>query len=268
LTARLPLHPDDATQAPSDPAIQRWQLAPLTEAEIPGPTPHERVQVGDHLLQAVALRQSGRSICRPDPKIMEWRVTARQSPPASARRTTDCSNRLVPQLEQYGRHSPLRLRLRSQAKGRTFRQRYALFFWEPYQKREEAFSDGPPRGTEGSNASLSSGESENPGPHIGFHLGYPWRRHRRFAPVGLAFLYEGCNITHVELTKWHRLPLCFSCSGPVVASLGNRPMIVRKLLPQATGGYSGPTGGKGVVQEFRDQPHAPSTTQRRMVLRS
>src|SRR6267142_4122496 len=28
LTARLPLDPNDATQAPSDPAIQRWQLAP------------------------------------------------------------------------------------------------------------------------------------------------------------------------------------------------------------------------------------------------
>src|SRR6266404_4332370 len=36
LTARLPLDPDDATQAPSDPAIQRWQLAPLAEAEVPG----------------------------------------------------------------------------------------------------------------------------------------------------------------------------------------------------------------------------------------
>src|SRR5437588_10072 len=46
--------PDDATQAPSDPAIQRWQLAPLAEAEIAGPTPHERGQVGDHLLQADA----------------------------------------------------------------------------------------------------------------------------------------------------------------------------------------------------------------------
>src|SRR5260370_14227731 len=52
LTARLPLDPGDATQAPSDPAIQRWQLAPLAEAEVPGPTPHERVQVGNHLLQA------------------------------------------------------------------------------------------------------------------------------------------------------------------------------------------------------------------------
>src|SRR6202047_1093645 len=54
LTARLPLDPDDATQAPSDPAIQRWQFAPLAEAEVPGPTPHERVQVGNHLLQADA----------------------------------------------------------------------------------------------------------------------------------------------------------------------------------------------------------------------
>src|SRR5947208_8460666 len=54
LTARLPLDPDDATQAPSDPAIQRWQLVPLAEAEIPGASPHKRVQVGDHLLQADA----------------------------------------------------------------------------------------------------------------------------------------------------------------------------------------------------------------------
>ena len=38
LAARLPLDPGDATQAPSDPAIQRWQLAPLAEAEVPGPT--------------------------------------------------------------------------------------------------------------------------------------------------------------------------------------------------------------------------------------
>src|SRR5437773_7461131 len=54
LSSRLPLDPGDATQAPSDPAIQRWQFAPLAEAEVPGPTPHERVQVGDHLLQADA----------------------------------------------------------------------------------------------------------------------------------------------------------------------------------------------------------------------
>src|ERR1700730_12643035 len=54
LASRLPLDPGDATQAPSDPAIQRWQLVPLAEAEVPGPTPHERVQVGDHLLQADA----------------------------------------------------------------------------------------------------------------------------------------------------------------------------------------------------------------------
>src|SRR5882724_5210595 len=54
LASRLPLDPGDATQAPSDPAIQRWQLTPLAEAEVPGPTPHERVQVGNHLLQADA----------------------------------------------------------------------------------------------------------------------------------------------------------------------------------------------------------------------
>src|SRR5260370_21043492 len=54
LSSRLPLDPGDATQAPSDPAIQRWQCAPLAEAEVPGPTPHERVQAGNHLLQAHA----------------------------------------------------------------------------------------------------------------------------------------------------------------------------------------------------------------------
>ncbi len=53
LAARLPLDPGDATKAPSDPAIQRWQLAPLAETAVPGP-PHEGVQVGDHLLQADA----------------------------------------------------------------------------------------------------------------------------------------------------------------------------------------------------------------------
>src|SRR6266404_9474281 len=47
--SRLPLDPDDATQAPSDPAIQRWQLVPLAETEVPGPTPHEQVQDGTHL---------------------------------------------------------------------------------------------------------------------------------------------------------------------------------------------------------------------------
>ena len=54
LTARLPLDPGNATQTPPDPAIQRWQFAPLAEAGVPGPTPRERVQVGDHLFQADA----------------------------------------------------------------------------------------------------------------------------------------------------------------------------------------------------------------------
>src|SRR5580704_12061083 len=54
LASRLPLDPGDATQAPSDPAIQRWQLAPLAEAEVAGPTAYKRVEVGDHLLQADA----------------------------------------------------------------------------------------------------------------------------------------------------------------------------------------------------------------------
>ena len=34
LASRLPLDPGDATQAPSDPAIRRWQLMPLAEAEV------------------------------------------------------------------------------------------------------------------------------------------------------------------------------------------------------------------------------------------
>src|SRR6267378_3367883 len=51
LTARLPLDPDDATQAPSDPAIQRWQLAPLAEAEEP-PVPRS----GDGTLLGVDLQ--------------------------------------------------------------------------------------------------------------------------------------------------------------------------------------------------------------------
>src|SRR5246500_671708 len=61
LTARLPLDPGDATQAPSDPAIQRWQLVPLAEAEVAGPSPHERVQVGNHLLQAHAPMPPGQA---------------------------------------------------------------------------------------------------------------------------------------------------------------------------------------------------------------
>src|ERR1700730_13858876 len=54
LTACLPLDPGDATQAPSDPAVQRWQFVPLAEAEVAGPTAHKRVEVGDHLFQADA----------------------------------------------------------------------------------------------------------------------------------------------------------------------------------------------------------------------
>src|SRR5512142_2364634 len=49
---RLPLDPDDATQAPSCPAVQRFQLAQLAEAEVSGPSPQQRVQVGDHPLEA------------------------------------------------------------------------------------------------------------------------------------------------------------------------------------------------------------------------
>src|SRR5215472_6203498 len=54
LAARLPLDPGDATQAPPDPAIQRWQLVPLAEAEVAGPAPHYWVQVGNHPLQTDA----------------------------------------------------------------------------------------------------------------------------------------------------------------------------------------------------------------------
>src|ERR1700760_753541 len=49
---RLPLDPDDATQARSCPAVQRFQLAQLAEAEVAGPSPQQRVQVGDHPLEA------------------------------------------------------------------------------------------------------------------------------------------------------------------------------------------------------------------------
>src|ERR1700760_1991995 len=38
VAARLPLNPDDATQAPSCPAVQRCQLAPLAEAEVARPS--------------------------------------------------------------------------------------------------------------------------------------------------------------------------------------------------------------------------------------
>jgi hypothetical protein len=48
------MDPGDATQTPPDPAIQRWQFALLAEPGVPGPTPHERVQVGYHLFQADA----------------------------------------------------------------------------------------------------------------------------------------------------------------------------------------------------------------------
>jgi hypothetical protein len=47
---------------------QRWQLAPLAEAEVPGPTLHKGVQVGDHLIQANAPmppRQFANSLFKP-----------------------------------------------------------------------------------------------------------------------------------------------------------------------------------------------------------
>src|SRR4051812_39991885 len=50
--ARPPLNPHDATQASPCPAVQRAQLGPLAEAEISGPSPQQRIQVGDHPLQA------------------------------------------------------------------------------------------------------------------------------------------------------------------------------------------------------------------------
>src|SRR4051794_12851161 len=40
--ARLPLDPSDAAQAPPDPAVEGWQLAPLAEAEVAGPAPQIR----------------------------------------------------------------------------------------------------------------------------------------------------------------------------------------------------------------------------------
>src|SRR5689334_8814855 len=52
IAPRPPLDPEDATQASPCPAIQRCQLVRLAEAEIPGPPPQQRVQVGDHPLQA------------------------------------------------------------------------------------------------------------------------------------------------------------------------------------------------------------------------
>src|SRR5271165_6329226 len=52
IAPRLPLDPDDATQASACPAVQRCQLVQLAEAEISGPSPQQRVQVGDHPIQA------------------------------------------------------------------------------------------------------------------------------------------------------------------------------------------------------------------------
>src|SRR5208283_1614872 len=52
VASRLPLDPDDATQASACPAVQRCQLVQLAEAEISGPSPQQRVQVGDHPIQA------------------------------------------------------------------------------------------------------------------------------------------------------------------------------------------------------------------------
>src|SRR3989442_3462927 len=51
LAPRLPLDPDDATQAPPDPAVERWQLVPLAEAEVAGPSPQVCGQLADHLFQ-------------------------------------------------------------------------------------------------------------------------------------------------------------------------------------------------------------------------
>jgi hypothetical protein len=73
LTARLPLNLDDAPQAPSDPAIQLEQLAPLAEAEVASPTTHKRVQVGDYLLQADAAmppRQFANPVFEPGPGLV------------------------------------------------------------------------------------------------------------------------------------------------------------------------------------------------------
>src|SRR6516164_6160872 len=52
LTARFPLDPRDAAKAPPDPAVKRWQLARLAEAEVAGPSPQVWDQLADHPLQA------------------------------------------------------------------------------------------------------------------------------------------------------------------------------------------------------------------------
>ncbi len=66
--ARLPLRPQRAAQPPSDPIIEAFKLAALTEAEITGLTSQWRVAVGDHPLQrdaAIASRQAARPIPEP-----------------------------------------------------------------------------------------------------------------------------------------------------------------------------------------------------------
>src|SRR3954451_22635470 len=50
--ARLPLDPNDTTQASPYPAIQRCQLVHLAKAEVSAPSPQKRFQVGDHPIQA------------------------------------------------------------------------------------------------------------------------------------------------------------------------------------------------------------------------
>src|SRR4051794_34604408 len=52
--ARLPLDPNDASQSPSDPAVERGQLAPLAETEIAGPAPQVWDQLPDHPFQGDA----------------------------------------------------------------------------------------------------------------------------------------------------------------------------------------------------------------------
>ena len=68
IAPRLPLDPDDATQASPYPAVQRCQLVQLAEAEISGPSPQQRVQVSDHPIKAYPAMspcQSARPILEP-----------------------------------------------------------------------------------------------------------------------------------------------------------------------------------------------------------
>ena len=66
---RLPLDPDDATQAPPNPAVEGLQLVPLAEAEVAGPSPQVWDQLADHPLQGdapMSPRQLAHPVFEPD----------------------------------------------------------------------------------------------------------------------------------------------------------------------------------------------------------